>query len=71
MTDEKGARIGVVEGLVSWQPIVREFQDELRRDVRATLVDARGKILFPPATGGRRHRTAPRWWRTSSGFRPA
>ena len=28
VTDEKGARIGVVEALVSWEPIVREFQDE-------------------------------------------
>ncbi|MEP6995033.1 MAG: HAMP domain-containing protein, partial [Acidobacteriota bacterium] len=51
VTDEKGARIGVVEALVSWQPIVREFQDEARREARATLVDARGRILFPPATG--------------------
>ena len=53
VTDEKGARIGVVEALVSWQPIVREFQDEARREVRATLVDRRGRILFPPATAGR------------------
>jgi putative nucleotidyltransferase with HDIG domain len=51
--DEKGARIGVVEALVSWQPILREFQDEARREVRATLVDRQGKILFPPASGGR------------------
>ncbi len=51
--DEKGVRIGVVEVLVSWQPIVREFQDEARREARATLVDSRGRILFPPATGGR------------------
>ena len=50
--DAKGTRIGVVEGLVSWQPIVREFQDELRRDARATLVDSHGKILYPPATSG-------------------
>ena len=53
VTNEKGARIGVVEALVSWQPIVREFQDEARREVRATLVDRRGRILFPPATAGR------------------
>ncbi len=51
--DEKGTRIGVVEALVSWQPILREFQDEARREVRATLVDRQGKILFPPASGGR------------------
>jgi HD-GYP domain-containing protein (c-di-GMP phosphodiesterase class II) len=52
VTDEKNNRIGVVEGLVSWQPIVREFQDELRRDAKATLVDAHGHVLYPPATGG-------------------
>jgi putative nucleotidyltransferase with HDIG domain len=49
--DGKGQRIGVVEALASWQPIVREFQDEARREVRATLVDRSGRILFPPATG--------------------
>jgi putative nucleotidyltransferase with HDIG domain len=53
VTDEKGNRIGVIEGLMSWQPIVREFQDETRREARATLVDRQGQILFPPATGGR------------------
>ena len=53
VVDEKGSRVGVVEGLVSWQPIVREFQDEGRRDAKATLVDARGRILYPPATTGR------------------
>ena len=53
VTDEKGNRIGVIEGLMSWQPIVHEFQDEARREARATLVDRRGRILFPPATGGR------------------
>jgi putative nucleotidyltransferase with HDIG domain len=52
VSDAKGTRIGVVEALASWQPIVREFQDEARREVRATLVDRRGRILFPPATGG-------------------
>jgi HD-GYP domain-containing protein (c-di-GMP phosphodiesterase class II) len=31
---------------------VREFQDELRRDAKATLVDAHGHVLYPPATGG-------------------
>ena len=42
-----GTRIGVVEALVSWQPVAREFSDEARREVRATLVDGRGRILFP------------------------
>ena len=45
--DDKGTRIGVVEALVSWQPIVREFQDEARREARATLVDARAGSCFP------------------------
>jgi HD-GYP domain-containing protein (c-di-GMP phosphodiesterase class II) len=45
--EPSGTRIGVVEALVSWQPVVREFSDEARREVRATLVDGRGRILFP------------------------
>ncbi len=53
VVDAKGTRVGVVEALVSWQPILREFEDEARREVRATLVDRRGKILFPPASAGR------------------
>lgn len=52
VVDEKGARIGVIEALVSWEPIVREFQDEARREVRATLVDRGGRALFPPARPG-------------------
>jgi putative nucleotidyltransferase with HDIG domain len=51
--DAKGSRVGVVEALVSWQPILREFEDEARREVRATLVDRKGKILFPPASAGK------------------
>ena len=49
--------IGVVEALVSWEPMRKEFADEARRDVRATLVDNRGRILFPPSVRGveRRH----------------
>jgi putative nucleotidyltransferase with HDIG domain len=54
VTDDRGTRIGVVEGLMSWQPIVREFQDEARREARATLVDRSGRILFPPATTAER-----------------
>jgi len=56
VTDEDGL-IGVVEALVSWEPIRREFADEARRDVRATLVDRHGRVLFPirPAGGERRH----------------
>ncbi len=51
VSDEDGL-IGVVEALVSWEPIRREFADEARRDVRATLVDRRGRILFPVVRSG-------------------
>ena len=46
VSDEDGL-IGVVEALVSWEPIRQDFADEARRDVRATLVDREGRILFP------------------------
>ena len=69
VVDAKGKRIGVVEALVSWQPIVREFQDEARREVRATLVDRTG----PDPVSRRRPAARPsarlaRWWPTSCGF---
>jgi putative nucleotidyltransferase with HDIG domain len=51
VSDDDGL-IGVVEALVSWQPIRREFNDEARRDVRATLVDRGGRVLFPLARRG-------------------
>ena len=54
VTDASGTRLGVVEALVSWQPIVREFQDEARRDVRAMLVDREGRVLFPVESAGKR-----------------
>jgi len=44
---DEGGLFGVVEALVSWEPIRREFAEESRRDVRATLVDRKGRILFP------------------------
>ena len=54
VSDQDGL-IGVVEAVVSWETIRREFADESRRDVRATLVDRSGRILFPLAgrTSGR------------------
>jgi putative nucleotidyltransferase with HDIG domain len=55
VSDQDGL-IGVVEALVSWEPIRREFADEARRDVRASLVDHQGRILFPLAAGGRERR---------------
>jgi putative nucleotidyltransferase with HDIG domain len=57
VADEDGL-IGVVEAVVSWEPIRREFADEARRDVRATLVDREGRILFPPAIRGSEQRHA-------------
>jgi HD-GYP domain-containing protein (c-di-GMP phosphodiesterase class II) len=47
--DEQGETLGVVEALVSWNTIAREFRDEARREVRAVLVDRGGRVLFPPA----------------------
>ncbi|HEX9689492.1 MAG TPA: HD domain-containing phosphohydrolase [Thermoanaerobaculia bacterium] len=54
VADEDGL-VGVVEAVMSWEPIRREFADEARRDVRATLVDRQGRILFPLGGGERRH----------------
>jgi putative nucleotidyltransferase with HDIG domain len=57
VVDDKGRRQGVVEALVSWEPILQEFRGEARREVRATLVDRTGTILFPfsPGTVVKRH----------------
>ncbi|MDQ2870429.1 MAG: HD domain-containing protein [Acidobacteriota bacterium] len=54
--DDSGGEIGVVEALVSWQPIVQEFRDEARREVQVTLVDRQGEALFPEAARGRDRR---------------
>jgi len=51
VVDDKGERQGVVEALVSWEPILQEFRGEARREVRATLVDRSGTILFPFSPG--------------------
>ncbi len=53
VVDTAGARLGVVEALVSWEPIRQEFLGEQRREVRATLVDRQGAILFPLSPGSR------------------
>ena len=53
VADEQGERLGVVEALVSWLPIEREFRDEAKRDVSATLVDREGLVLFPIGPGTR------------------
>ncbi len=54
--DDSGGEIGVVEALVSWQPIVQEFRDEARREVQVTLVDRQGEALFPEAARGKDRR---------------
>jgi putative nucleotidyltransferase with HDIG domain len=45
--DEGNSRSGVVEALVSWQAISNEFRDEAHREVRVTLVDREGDVIFP------------------------
>ena len=55
--DDAGGEMGVVEGLVSWQPIVQEFRDEARREVRVTLLDRQGEALFPESERGRDRRS--------------
>lgn len=51
VVDSRGEQQGVVEALVSWEPILQEFRGEARREVRATLVDRSGTILFPFSPG--------------------
>ncbi|HEY6049741.1 MAG TPA: HD domain-containing phosphohydrolase, partial [Thermoanaerobaculia bacterium] len=50
--DDQGGEIGVVEALVSWQPLVQEFLDEARRELKVTLVDRQGEALFPEGARG-------------------
>jgi len=57
VADEAGGEIGVVEALVSWEPIVQEFRDEARREVKVTLVDRQGEALFPEAARGQDRRS--------------
>jgi putative nucleotidyltransferase with HDIG domain len=40
-------RIGVVEALISWKPLAKEFRDEAHREVRVTLVGKDGSVIFP------------------------
>jgi HD-GYP domain-containing protein (c-di-GMP phosphodiesterase class II) len=47
VVDEGSNRAGVVEALVSWQAISNEFRDEAHREVRVTLVDREGDVIFP------------------------
>jgi putative nucleotidyltransferase with HDIG domain len=43
---ESGENLGVVEGLVSWQPIERQIEDESRQEITVTLLDREGQILL-------------------------
>ncbi|HSS45474.1 MAG TPA: hypothetical protein VLO07_09050, partial [Thermoanaerobaculia bacterium] len=56
VVDESHGELGVVEALVSWQPLVQEFRDEARREVRATLIDRSGEVLFPLSARARQRR---------------
>jgi len=46
VSGESGENIGVVEGLVSWQPIERQIDEEARQEITVTLLDREGNILF-------------------------
>lgn len=55
VNDEQGERLGVVEALVSWRPLLEQFENERRQQVKPTLVDREGSILLPlPAQADRR-----------------
>jgi putative nucleotidyltransferase with HDIG domain len=43
---ESGENLGVVEGLVSWQPIERQIADEARQQITIALLDREGNILL-------------------------
>lgn len=43
---ESGENLGVVEGLVSWQPIERQIEDEARQQIAIALLDREGNILL-------------------------
>lgn len=56
VVDETHGELGVVEALLSWQPLVQEFRDEARREVRVTLIDRSGEVLFPLSARARQRR---------------
>jgi len=43
---ESGENLGVVEGLVSWQPIEKQIEDEARQQITVALLDREGNILL-------------------------
>jgi HD-GYP domain-containing protein (c-di-GMP phosphodiesterase class II) len=56
VVEDGNSRAGVVEALVSWQPIATEFRDEAHREVRVSLVDREGTVLFPFFARGQRRK---------------
>ena len=46
VVDDSGENIGVVEGLVSWQPVQRQIDEEARQEITVTLLDRDGNILL-------------------------
>ena len=54
--DDRGGELGVIEALVSWQPIADAFRDEASREVRTVIVDREGTIVFPFSPGSRPQR---------------
>ncbi len=43
---ESGESLGVVEGLVSWQPMEKQIEEEARQEITVTLLDHDGRILI-------------------------
>jgi putative nucleotidyltransferase with HDIG domain len=56
--EESHGELGVVEALVSWEPLVQEFRDEARREVHPTLIDRSGEVLFPLSARARQRRSS-------------
>jgi putative nucleotidyltransferase with HDIG domain len=43
---ESGESLGVVEGLVSWQPMEKQIEEEARQEITVTLLDHEGHVLL-------------------------
>jgi len=46
VSGESGENIGVVEGLVSWEPIERQIEEEARQEITVAILDRDGNILL-------------------------
>jgi putative nucleotidyltransferase with HDIG domain len=47
---EEGERLGVVEALVSWNEVSRQFREQAQQEVSVVLVDRSGRPFFPLAS---------------------